>query len=126
MRDRMREHLSGESSSKKNESFELKQGLGGIVDIEFMVQYAVLAQACRYPSLTRYTDNIRILESLQAEGLLSEAQALALIDAYKTFRSFVHRSSLQEEKGVVPLAEVMEQRERVLEQWQHWMTPGEA
>lgn len=126
MRDRMREHLSGESSSKKNESFELKQGLGGIVDIEFMVQYAVLAQACRYPSLTRYTDNIRILESLQAEGLLSEAQALALIDAYKTFRSFVHRSSLQEEKGVVPLAEVIEQRERVLEQWQHWMTPGEA
>ncbi|MBB3047321.1 glutamate-ammonia-ligase adenylyltransferase [Litorivivens lipolytica] len=126
MRDRMREHLSSDAAGKKNESFELKQGLGGIVDIEFMVQYAVLAQACRYPLLTRYTDNIRILESLQAEGLLSESQALALIDAYKTFRSFVHRSSLQEEKGVVPLAEVMEQRQQVLDQWQHWMVPGEA
>ena len=121
MRGKMREHLLGGGDGEKNARFDLKQGLGGIVDIEFMVQYAVLAQAHRYASLTRYTDNIRILESLQAEGLLDESQALALIDAYKTFRSFVHRSSLQEEKGTVPAAEVAKQREVVIEQWRGWM-----
>ncbi|WP_372781694.1 bifunctional [glutamate--ammonia ligase]-adenylyl-L-tyrosine phosphorylase/[glutamate--ammonia-ligase] adenylyltransferase [Litorivivens sp.] len=126
MRERMRTHLASGGSGEKNGQFELKQGLGGIVDIEFMVQYAVLAQAHRYPSLTRYTDNIRILESLQAEGLLDEMQALALIDAYKTFRSFVHRSSLQEEKGLAPAAEVADHRRVVMAQWQQWMTPGDT
>ncbi len=126
MRERMRGQLASGGDGEKNGQFELKQGLGGIVDIEFMVQYAVLAQAHRYPSLTRYTDNIRILESLQAEGLLTEAQALALIDAYKAFRSFVHRSSLQEEKGLAPVSEVAEHREQVMTMWQQWMQPGDT
>ncbi len=126
MRNKMREHLLAGGDGEKNDQFELKQGLGGIVDIEFMVQYAVLAQAHRYTSLTQYTDNIRMLESLQAEGLLEEGQALALIEAYKTFRSFVHRSALQEEKGMVSIADVAAQREIVLAQWQQWMAANDA
>ncbi|MFT5605404.1 MAG: glutamate-ammonia-ligase adenylyltransferase [Paracoccaceae bacterium] len=126
MRNKMREHLLAGGDGEKNEQFELKQGLGGIVDIEFMVQYAVLAQAHRYTSLTQYTDNIRMLESLQAEGLLEEGQALALIDAYKTFRSFVHRSALQEEKGMASVADVAAQRQIVLAQWQQWMVASDA
>ncbi len=126
MRNKMREHLLAGGDGEKNGQFELKQGLGGIVDIEFMVQYAVLAQAHRYASLTQYTDNIRMLESLQAEGLLEEAQALALIDAYKTFRSFVHRASLQEEKGMASIADVAAHRQSVLAQWQRWMVANDA
>lgn len=126
MRNKMREHLLAGGSGEKNDQFELKQGLGGIVDIEFMVQYAVLAQAHRYASLTQYTDNIRMLESLQAEGLLEEERALALIDAYKTFRSFVHRASLQEEKGMASITDVAAHREAVLAQWQRWMVASEA
>src|SRR5690606_8440563 len=45
-------------------SFDLKQDAGGIVDIEFMVQYAALAWSHQYPQLHRYTDNIRILDGL--------------------------------------------------------------
>src|SRR5690606_28596463 len=72
MRQKMRENLATHttqggvdpSAFTAAASFDLKQDAGGIVDIEFMVQYAVLAWSCRYPELLRFTDNIRILDGL--------------------------------------------------------------
>ncbi|MBE1118754.1 hypothetical protein IH683_23820, partial [Escherichia coli] len=46
-------------------AFDLKHDAGGIVDIEFMVQYAVLAWSGKHPALLEFTDNIRILEGLE-------------------------------------------------------------
>ena len=63
MRQRMREHLLPPEVDE-NRQFHLKQGDGGIVDIEFMVQYAVLAWSHRVPSLAVWSDNVRILEAL--------------------------------------------------------------
>ena len=48
--------------------FDLKQGSGGIADIEFIVQYLVLANAASDESLYFYSDNIRQLEALAAAG----------------------------------------------------------
>jgi hypothetical protein len=53
-----------ELGSRTAGMFHLKQDPGGIADIEFMVQYAVLAHAHRYPALLTYTDNIRQLDGL--------------------------------------------------------------
>ncbi len=122
MRRKMREHLLPKGGEDvKNALFDLKQGRGGIVDIEFMVQYAVLAWSQRYPSLATNTDNIRILEALQREQLLAEVDVQALIAAYKTYRSHAHRLNLQEEKGLVPLAELGECRDYVSRIWQQLM-----
>src|SRR5690606_18581919 len=66
--------------------FDLKQDAGGIVDIEFMVQYAVLAWSCRYPELLRYTDNIRILDGLRDAGLIPGEDVQQLQEAYKAYR----------------------------------------
>ncbi|WP_373079177.1 bifunctional [glutamate--ammonia ligase]-adenylyl-L-tyrosine phosphorylase/[glutamate--ammonia-ligase] adenylyltransferase [Zhongshania sp.] len=119
MRQKMREHLL--LGVNKNTEFDLKQGEGGIVDIEFMVQYAVLAWSHQHPPLTHYTDNIRILESLNNNGLISSADTQALIDAYKAFRSQAHRLSLQEQKGRIANTALGAERKNVSRLWQQLM-----
>jgi len=115
MREKMRKHLG---RGTKDGKFSLKQGIGGIVDIEFMVQFAVLAWSHNHPELTRWTDNIRILESLAQSGLLSEQQISQLIDAYKRYRSTGHLLQLQNQSPEVTGSEFLECREIVTAQWQ--------
>jgi glutamate-ammonia-ligase adenylyltransferase len=79
----------------------LKQDSGGIVDIEFMVQYAALAWAAKEPKVIRYTDNIRILGSLEEAGLLDAQSVAHLIAAYKAYRSTGHRLALQRQEAVL-------------------------
>ncbi|MEW5248359.1 bifunctional [glutamate--ammonia ligase]-adenylyl-L-tyrosine phosphorylase/[glutamate--ammonia-ligase] adenylyltransferase [Microbulbifer discodermiae] len=114
MRDKMRAHLD----SSNNQTFDLKQGRGGIVDIEFMVQYAALAWAHRAPSIVRYSDNIRILDSLIEAGLMPAHQAGHLIDAYKAYRSESHRLALQRLPGAVDNNQFKAERETVCNCWQ--------
>ena len=123
MRQKMRDHLLPNSEKVKDDGlFAVKQGIGGIVDIEFMVQYAVLAWSCRYPSLAVYSDNIRILEALQKESLFSEQDVQALSDAYKDYRVSTHRLSLQEQDVVVDSEGVATHREAVQKKWQQLMS----
>lgn len=116
MRRKMRAHLSSEASGKKA-VFDLKQDIGGIVDIEFMVQFAVLAWAHDFPGLTRWSDNIRILECLDDSGLMSAQQVATLIDAYKTYRAAGHRLQLQQQPGVVDAQQFVELRRSVEKLW---------
>lgn len=80
-------------------SFDLKQDAGGIVDIEFMVQYAALAWSWQYPQLLEFTDNIRILEGLERVGLMTAEDAGLLREVYKVYRSAAHRQALQKQPG---------------------------
>ncbi|MDH3644076.1 MAG: bifunctional glutamine synthetase adenylyltransferase/deadenyltransferase, partial [Gammaproteobacteria bacterium] len=86
MRERMAEH--------HGESDDLKRGSGGIVDIEFVVQYLVLAWAHEYPAMAEYTDNIRILETAERLRLLPGQMAQNLREAYLGLRSEWHRTVL--------------------------------
>jgi glutamate-ammonia-ligase adenylyltransferase len=97
--------------------FDLKQDAGGIVDIEFMVQYAALAWSREHPALVRYTDNIRILEGLEQAGLLSDADAGLLREAYKAYRAAAHRQALQKEAGVVRGDQFQAERREVMRIW---------
>lgn len=115
MRDKMRAHLSSEAPGKGG-GFDLKHDRGGIVDIEFMVQYAVLAWAHETPELTRYPDNVRILEALANQGLLPSDAAAGLRDAYLQYRARGHRLALANREAKVNDDEF--QRERALVQ--HW------
>lgn len=114
MREKMRKHLG---QGTKDGKLSLKQGSGGIVDIEFMVQFAVLAWSHDHPSLTRWSDTIRIIESLSQCGLLEEQKALQLIDAYKRFRTAGHRLQLHNQLAEVAVSEFVEEREMVVTHW---------
>ncbi len=117
MRDKMRGHLSSEAPGKKGQGFDLKQDRGGIVDIEFMVQYAVLAWAHENPELTRYPDNVRILEGLANRGLLPSDAAAGLRDAYLQYRARGHRLALSQREAKVSDDEFQPERALVSHWW---------
>ncbi len=116
MRERMRQHLLPGGREPEGE-FHLKHGRGGIVDIEFMVQYAVLAWSREVPELTRWSDNIRILETLAHHGLFEAPASEALIEAYLAYRSAAHQLALQQQPDVVPASRFSEQRGAVIAKW---------
>ena len=119
MRQKMREQLKPrDTETPEHPVFDLKHGNGAIVDIEFIVQYAVLAWAHAHPALTRWTDNIRILETLQQENLCDEDSTTALTEAYKIYRSAAHRLSLQQLSSIAPITEFEIQKQAVIATWE--------
>ncbi|MBD8594117.1 bifunctional [glutamate--ammonia ligase]-adenylyl-L-tyrosine phosphorylase/[glutamate--ammonia-ligase] adenylyltransferase [Pseudomonas sp. CFBP 8758] len=125
MRAKMRDNLGtrqtaagrGANAFEAGQRFDVKQDAGGIVDIEFMVQYAALAWSGKHPDLLRYTDNIRILEGLEEAGLLPAADAGLLREAYKAYRSAAHRQALQKQAGVIPGNQFIDERREVMRIW---------
>ncbi len=114
---KMREKMRGQLDKSKAGQFDLKQGFGGIVDIEFMVQYWVLRWAHKHPDLLGWTDNIRLLETLSGLDLLSGDTALRLMDAYRAFRAAYHRSALHDRPALVDDAQLVSERGLVRELW---------
>jgi glutamate-ammonia-ligase adenylyltransferase len=88
MRQKLRTH-HGEQST------EVKHRAGGIVDLEFISQFLVLAYSAQYPALYEYPDNIRILDAAAASGLLAQQQVESLQQAYQLLRGVSHRQTLQ-------------------------------
>ncbi|WP_075880654.1 bifunctional [glutamate--ammonia ligase]-adenylyl-L-tyrosine phosphorylase/[glutamate--ammonia-ligase] adenylyltransferase [Vreelandella massiliensis] len=117
MRHKMRDHLA----SKKTGTFNLKHDAGGMVDIEFLCQYAVLAFAHETPALLDYSDNIRILETLASSGHLPEDEAERLRDAYLAYRSTTHRAALTGEKASVEEGDFQAEREIVTTLWARFL-----
>ena len=118
MREKMRMQLASKPNADgQTKQFHLKHDEGGIVDMEFMVQYGVLAHAHRCQRLLTYTDNIRILEEFEMQGVLSTVQAQDLREAYQTMRAVEHRLTLQNQAGEVSNDELCEQREKVKAVW---------
>ena len=117
MREKMRDHLLS-AESEANGQFSLKHGRGGIVDIEFMVQYAVLAWSHRFPELAAWSDNVRILEALEHTGVIEADIRLALTDAYIGFRSAAHELALQSQSDAVCAERFERDIELVQQQWQ--------
>ncbi len=117
----MRERMRAELDASTAESFDLKQGRGGIADIEFMVQYEILANASRHPDLLIYPDNIRQLDGLERCDVLPVADAARLRNAYRALRRRIHRLKLQEQPARVPVDEVRDEREDVIRVWRRLM-----
>ena len=115
----MRRKMADNLDSSNDELFDIKQGAGGLVDIEFMVQYAVLRWANEHPGLTGWTDNARLLGRLTEYDLLEGDAAEQLFTVYRVFRAIVHRCALQEVKPLVRQDELLEDRQLVRDTWQH-------
>jgi [glutamine synthetase] adenylyltransferase / [glutamine synthetase]-adenylyl-L-tyrosine phosphorylase len=114
MRAKMRQSLDKGDAGR----FDLKQGRGGIADIEFMVQYMVLRWAHQYPELLDWTDNIRQLDALTGRQILAAESARFLADAYRTFRAAYHRNALQDQPGLVPADAFPAERQGVAVLWE--------
>ena len=85
----MREKLL-EGHPNRSELFDLKHDRGGMIDIEFIVQYLVLANAHRYSELTANTGNIALLKLAGKLGLIPADAAENVGSAYREFRRHQH------------------------------------
>jgi glutamate-ammonia-ligase adenylyltransferase len=95
MREKMREHLAKGDAN----NIDLKQDAGGIADIEFIVQFMLLAHTSSFPRLAKWPDNVRILADLAKLSLITKNEAETLSQAYLEYRNHTHRLALQ--KGVL-------------------------
>lgn len=113
MRKKMRDSLI---QGKKDE-FDIKQGFGGMTDIEFMAQYLVLVNAQKYQSMVLWSDNVRIFEECARLKLIPPTIANRLIDAYLAIRNKYHKNSLQGISRVVTTSELDKERLFVQTVW---------
>jgi glutamate-ammonia-ligase adenylyltransferase len=111
--------------------FDLKHDAGGMVDIEFIVQFLVLAFSSAYPQLIGNLGNIALLRIAGEAGLIQASIAQEVGDAYRLFRARQHRLRLDgAEKTRVDLElepQLVQAREVVLALWQEiFLAPSDA
>ncbi len=120
MREKMRETL-GTPEAKRAEVFHIKHDNGGIIDIEFLVQYLMLAWSAEHPELTGYSDNIRQMEELGRVGVLAVEDTEKLRDTFITLRSTIHRRALQNLNSQVEGDAFPDERAYIKKMWQKVM-----
>lgn len=114
MRNKMYE---AKFNNKKHESFNLKHSRGGLVDIEFMVQYFVLLNANKQSSLCQYSDNIRLLEELVSKKVVAQSY-LPLLEIYQQLHYLLHQQVLSPHTNTTDLELIENNVEQVKNLWQ--------
>ena len=113
----MREKMRTAHDTKEANKFDLKQSKGGIADIEFIVQFGVLANAATHAALTTYTDNVRLLEGLAQQGFITQPEVAILKTAYCAYRDTGHKQVLQGDKAIIDESEVGGLKKQVVDIW---------
>ena len=114
MREKMRNHLDKSTADE----CDIKQAQGGLVDIEFLAQYLVLKNASNEKTVMRYSDNIRIFNSLFNCGYISQLQKTTLIESYCWLRDHGHRSALQNSPSLLAREEFLKHANLITQIWQ--------
>ena len=89
----MRQQMA-EAHPNRGDLFDLKHDRGGMIDIEFIVQYLVLAHAHRHPQLTGNLGNIALLKMAGELGLIPLDTAMKVRDGYREYRKLQHAERL--------------------------------
>ena len=113
MREKMRD-----SHKSQTGLFDIKQDLGGIIDVEFLVQYLVLAHAKTHPKLTDNIGNIGLLKLLSKLKIVDQNLAEKVVLAYRDYRRMQHALKLQGASNMrVDVAKVNEHASAVKALW---------
>lgn len=112
MRDKLRA-----ARPVKDGQFDVKHSPGGMVDVEFAVQYLVLAHSAAHPELLDNKGNIALLQRAQDAGLLPDHLGTHAADAYRELRRAQHRARLDEQPTQVDPASMALHRDAVLALW---------
>jgi|CXWL01.1.fsa_nt_gi glutamate-ammonia-ligase adenylyltransferase len=113
----MREKIHAAHPNKSG-LFDVKHDRGGMIDIEFTVQFLVLAQAHRHTELTQNLGNIALLGMAAKLELIPAALAEDCRNAYRKFRRLQHALRLNgAQYARVPLEQVAAKSEAVRNLW---------
>jgi glutamate-ammonia-ligase adenylyltransferase len=120
MRKRMHE-----AHPNRSDQFDLKHDAGGMIDIEFIVQFLVLRNAAQYPRLTADIGNIALLKLCGELGLIDATLAGDVAHAYRSFRKMQHEIRLQgHDRARVAMDRVARDAENVRRLWKEVMGDG--
>ena len=117
MRIKMREN----KLNPRSNCFNLKHSPGGIADIEFIVQFGILAESAKNPQLGVYSDMVRLLTALTAQGFIQAADAAILKQAYCRYRDYGHQQILQGLAATAANDEFATERAEVIRIWQAFL-----
>jgi glutamate-ammonia-ligase adenylyltransferase len=118
MREKMRSAQHIEATM-----FDIKHSVGGIIDVEFLVQYLVLAYAKQYPQLAGNIGNIGLLRLLASLNIIDQDLADKVVLAYRDYRHTQHMLKLQGAAHLrVELSAVSEHATAVKALWQKVFT----
>lgn len=120
----MRERMRGALDKGTAERFDVKQGRGGLTDIEFITQYLVLRHAPTHPALLRWPDHWRQTEALAEAGWLTTDEAATLIDVYREYRALLHARALAMTDSFADPAALAVARGRVDAIWKRHLEPS--
>jgi len=116
MREKVRNHLD----KSTDELIDLKQGVGGLVDIEFLAQYLVLANCHTHANLSQRCDNLSIFKQLASYEILTIGDQQILANCYQKLRGLGHKATLQNEALLVGKDTVTE-RDNVMLIWEKFL-----
>jgi glutamate-ammonia-ligase adenylyltransferase len=97
--------------------FDVKHSPGGMVDVEFSVQYLVLSQSASHPELVANAGNIALLHVAEKSGLLPPGVGDAAGNAYRELRRVQHRARLNEEPTQVGMDDLVPERQAAQALW---------
>jgi len=101
----------------RGELFDVKHSPGGMVDVEFAVQYLVLLCSGEHPQLRGNVGNIALLRHAEQSGLLPPGVGQAAADAYRALRRIQHNARLDEASGMIDALKAAPHRDAVLALW---------
>lgn len=116
MREKMRNHLD----KSTDDLIDIKQGVGGLVDIEFLAQYLVLAYSHQHNDLAEQCDNLGIFKLLAGVEILTEAEQNLLVNCYQKLRDFSHKATLQNEALLI-IQSLLKEQDKVVELWKKFI-----
>lgn len=114
----MREKVRG-AHRIPTDRFDVKHSVGGMVDVEFAMQYLVLAHSRDHLELRDNTGNIKLLQRAEHCGLLPTGMGEAAAKAYRELRRIQHRARLDEAPTQVDPATVADEAAAVRALWAH-------
>ncbi|NJM44487.1 MAG: bifunctional [glutamate--ammonia ligase]-adenylyl-L-tyrosine phosphorylase/[glutamate--ammonia-ligase] adenylyltransferase, partial [Brachymonas sp.] len=102
-----------------SEKFDVKHSPGGMVDVEFVVQYLVLSHAKAHPDLRANSGNIALLKAAESCGLLPVAMGEQAANAYRQLRSAQHVARLDEQQPQLPQDQLAQEKSATQALWRH-------
>lgn len=90
---KMRQKMYDQNNTK-GETFDLKNDKGGLIDVEFLVQFFVLMYSNKYENLTSNVGNLALIDALESYQIIESEHSSILKKAYICYRQVIHQQAL--------------------------------
>jgi glutamate-ammonia-ligase adenylyltransferase len=100
---RLRARMESEIAKENATHFNIKTGRGGMVDVEFIVQYLQILHGAAHPAV-QVSNTLQALDALHQAGLLTPDDRAALESGYKFLRRLENRLRLVHDQSINELS----------------------